>query len=107
MAHPVASDRCTRTHRPHAEHPERRDVAPCAGLLGSVLLGCAVLTGCQAATSDNVPSVAAGHASTASSAGQVALAVPVELRQVLETGAVHVAEPKPANDFGSAGERVA
>jgi preprotein translocase subunit SecD len=50
-----------------------------------VLLGCAVLSGCQAAMSADVPVASTGHASATPSTGQVALSVPVELRQVLET----------------------
>ena len=56
-----------------------------AALLGSALLGCAVLTGCQAAASGDVPVASAGHASTTSSAGRVALSVPMELREVVGT----------------------
>lgn len=51
-------------------------------LLGMALLVCSALSGCQSATSD-AAAASAGHASGATSAGRVALAVPVELRQVL------------------------
>lgn len=55
-----------------------------AVLLGMVLLVCTALSGCQAATSE-APAASTGHASGTTSAGRVALAVPVELREVLGT----------------------
>jgi preprotein translocase subunit SecD len=51
-------------------------------LLGMVLLVCSVLTGCQGTTSD-APTASGPRPNAA--AGQVALAVPVELRQVLSS----------------------
>jgi preprotein translocase subunit SecD len=53
-------------------------------LLGMVLLACGLLSGCQAANGD-VPAASGGRASGTPSSGQVALAVPVELRLVLGT----------------------
>lgn len=72
--HPNAS-----TARRSTTRPARRG-AMITILLGMVLLVCSVLTGCQAATSD-APTASGPHPTAA--AGQVALAVPVELRQVL------------------------
>jgi preprotein translocase subunit SecD len=62
-------------------------------LLGMVLLVCSVLSGCQAATSD-APTASGPHAT--STAGQVALAVPVELRQVLGSAPCTQQTPSPA-----------
>jgi len=63
--------------------PARQDVSRTV-LLGLVLLlfGFA-LAGCQAAASSDTLSAASGRSSAAIDTGQVALAVPVELRQVL------------------------
>jgi preprotein translocase subunit SecD len=72
-----------------------------ACLLGLALLGCAVLSGCQAATSSDVPAASAGHVSTTSSAGQVALSVPMELRQVLETAPCTSQSPSQPTTSGS------
>ena len=86
MAYPVASDPVP----PNASTARRtprtaRRGATIAGLLGLVLLMCCALSGCQGTASGDVPAAAGGHTSIAPSAGQVALSVPVELRQVLET----------------------
>jgi preprotein translocase subunit SecD len=68
--------------------------------MGSVLIGCAVLTGCQAAASGDVSVASAGRVSATSSAGQVALSVPVELRLVLETAPC--TSPSPSQSTVSA-----
>lgn len=65
-----------------------------AVLLGMVLLVCAALSGCQAAISDT-PAASTGHASGTTSAGRVALAVPVELREVLSTSPCTQQTPSP------------
>ena len=85
MAHPVASETVHPNASTARRTPRTARRSAIARLLGLVLLACAVLSGCQAATSSDVPAASAGHVSTTSSAGQVALSVPVELRQVLET----------------------
>lgn len=54
-------------------------------LLGMVLLVCSALTGCQAANGANTPTAATGHGTGTATVGQVPLAVPVELREVLGT----------------------
>ncbi|HEY2701911.1 MAG TPA: hypothetical protein VGJ45_41105 [Pseudonocardiaceae bacterium] len=101
MAHPVASE----TVHPNAStarrtpRTARRSAMAC--LLGLALLGCAVLSGCQAATSSDVPAASAGHVSTTSSAGQVALSVPMELRQVLETAPCTSQSPSQPTTSGS------
>ena len=85
MAHPVASEPVHPNASTARRTPRtaRRGASAC--LLGLVLLGSAVLTGCEGTANGDVPAASAGHASSPSSAGQVALAVPVELRQVLQT----------------------
>ena len=84
MAYPVASDPVL----PNASTARRtfltaRRGAHLTGLLSLVLLGCCALGGCQGATSVDVSAAASSQVSGASSVGQVALSVPVELRQVL------------------------
>jgi hypothetical protein len=63
-------------------------------LLGMVLPVCSALTGCQAATGADAPA-ASGHAGTTPTVGQVPLAVPVELREVLGTSPCTPQTPGP------------
>ena len=73
---------------PRASEPMHPNASPArrgamiAILSGMALLVGSALSGCQG-TTDDTPAAAGGHASAPTSAGQVALAVPVELRQVL------------------------
>ena len=64
-------------------------------LLGLVLLVCSALTSCQAATGANAPDAASGHAGTTPTVGQVPLAVPVELREVVGTSPCTPQTPGP------------
>jgi hypothetical protein len=63
-------------------------------LLSMVLPVCSALTGCQAATGASAPA-ASGHAGSTPTVGQVALAVPVELREVLGTSPCTPQTPGP------------
>jgi hypothetical protein len=81
--HPNASPARRRTTSTAPTTTARRG-ALITVLLGMVLLVCSVLSGCQAATSD-APAASTGHVSAPPSAGQVALAVPVELRLIYGT----------------------
>lgn len=102
MAHPVASEPMYPNASTARRTPRTARRGAIAALLGSALLACAVLSGCQAAASGDVPAASAGRASTAPSAGQVALSVPVELRQVLQTSPCTSQSPsQPTNSASS------
>ncbi len=83
------------TGRRRTRRPARRGGGRTV-LLGIVLLLSGfLLAGCQAAVSGDTPTAAGGRTSVATVAGQVALAVPVELRQVFATSPCTTGTPVP------------
>lgn len=102
MIQPLASTvRAAPAERRRSPHSARQGASRTVLLGLVVLLLGFVLAGCQAAASGDTPSAASGRSSTAVAAGQVALAVPVELRQVLAmspcaAGKSTVGNPAPA-----------
>ncbi len=95
VSQPMQAPKTASTARRSTTRTARRG-ATIAFLLGTVLLSCTALTGCEAASGANTPNNAAsGHASGTPTVGQVPLAVPVELREVLGTSPCTRQNPSP------------